>query len=123
MMEITPPQSRFGLVPMRGREEEQRSTTWIPVASKCRAVPSGAPRKNHTAGIRHLARPIRDVGFAGRRESVAGARCRCGFGETWQLADLECSSLLSSSVAIAFKWGGFAPRRHRLLRIVVWVAW
>ena len=37
-----------------------------------------------------------------------------GIGETWQLADLECSSVPSSSVAIAFKWrgslhGGKAP--------------
>src|SRR5438067_12200917 len=47
----------------------------------------------------------------------------CGSGETWQLADLECSFVLSSSVAIAFKWRGLAPRRHRLLRIVVRVAW
>ena len=47
----------------------------------------------------------------------------CGFAETWQLTDLECSSVLSSSVAIAFKWRGLAPRRHRLLRIVVRVAW
>ena len=51
-------------------------------ASDYPAVPSGAPRKNHTWDICHLARPIRDVGSEGRRESVAGARCRCGFGET-----------------------------------------
>ena len=31
-----------------------------------------------------MARPIRDVGSAGRRESVAGTRCRRGFEETWQ---------------------------------------
>ena len=29
-----------------------------------------------------MAGPIRDVGSADRRESVAGARCRCGFGDT-----------------------------------------
>ena len=29
---------------------------------------------------------IRDVGPAGRRESVAEVRCTCGFDETWQLA-------------------------------------
>jgi hypothetical protein len=29
-----------------------------------------------------LAEPIRDVGSAGRRESVAGAQGMCGFGET-----------------------------------------
>src|SRR6266699_7004955 len=101
----------------------QRYTRWIPFASKCRAVPWDAHRKNHTWGIRHLAGPIRDVGFAGRGESVAGARCRCGFVETWQLAVLECSSVISLSVVIAFKWRGLAPRRHRLLRIVVRVAW
>ena len=28
-----------------------------------------------------MAGPTRDVGPAGRGESVAGARCRCGFGE------------------------------------------
>ena len=33
------------------------------------------------------------------------------------------SSVLSSSVAIAFKWRGLAPWRHRLLRIVVRIAW
>jgi hypothetical protein len=31
-------------------------------------------RKNRTWDIRHLAQPIRDVGRAGRRESVAGAQ-------------------------------------------------
>jgi len=36
---------------------------------------------NHMWGIRHFAGPIRDVGPAGRRESVAEARGRCGFGE------------------------------------------
>ena len=37
--------------------------------------PSGAPRKNHISETRHLAGPTRDVGFAGRRESVcAGLR-------------------------------------------------
>src|SRR6266480_3677606 len=37
-------------------------------------------------GIRHLAGPIRDVGSADRRESVAGARCRCGFRDAWLLS-------------------------------------
>ena len=59
------------------------------------------------------------VGSTGRRESVARTRCRCGFGETWQLADLQSSSVLSYSVVVAFKWRGLAPRQHRLLRIVV----
>jgi hypothetical protein len=35
-----------------------------------------------------------------------------GIGETWQLADLECSSVPSSSVAIAFKWRGLARWRQ-----------
>jgi len=47
-------------------------------------------RKAHlvriTLGTRHSAGPIRDVESAGRRESVAEARCRCGSGETRQLA-------------------------------------
>ena len=42
------------------------------------------PRKNHKWGTRHLAAPIRDVGAAGRRESFAEARDRCGFGQTWR---------------------------------------
>jgi hypothetical protein len=33
-----------------------------------------------------LVAPIRDVGAVGRRESVAEARRRYGFGETWLLA-------------------------------------
>ena len=45
--------------------------------------------KNHTWGIGHLVEPSRDVGFAGRRESVAEARCTCGFGETWQLVPVR----------------------------------
>ena len=36
--------------------------------------------------------------------------------------DLECSSVLSYSVTIAFKWRGLAPWRHRLLRILVRIA-
>ena len=39
-----------------------------------RAVPRGAPRKNHTSGTRHLAQSTRDVGASGRCESVRGAR-------------------------------------------------
>ena len=73
-------------------------------------------------GFAHLAGSIRDVECVGRRESVAEARCRCGFGETWQLADPECSSGLSSSVATAFKWRWLAPWWNRFLRIVVRVA-
>ena len=51
------------------------------VVSSRRAIPSGALRKNHRWEIPHLAGSIRDVGAAGRRESVAEARRRCGFGE------------------------------------------
>ena len=40
-----------------------------------------------------MARPIRDVGLGGRRESVAGVRCRYGFGETWQFALVKGSSV------------------------------
>jgi hypothetical protein len=62
----------------------------------CRAVLSDAPRKNHTWGIRHLAQPIRDVGCEDRRESVSEARCRRGFGETWQLVPVKDSNILLS---------------------------
>jgi hypothetical protein len=70
-----------------------------------------------------MRRNDRLVGSAGRRESVGEARCSCEFGDKWQLADLGCSSVISSSVAIAFKWRGLVPRRHELLRVVVRVAW
>ena len=40
-----------------------------------------------------MARPIRDVGLGGRRGSVAGARCRYGFGETSQFALVKGSSV------------------------------
>ena len=53
------------------------------------AIPSGAPRKNHTWETRHLAGPIRDVGSGGRRESVAGAPRRCGFDATQPLVRLK----------------------------------
>jgi hypothetical protein len=33
------------------------------------------------------------------------------------------SFVISAYVAIGFKWRGFAPRRHGLLRIIVRVAW
>jgi len=48
-------------------------------ASNVLIVPSGALRKNHRWETPHLAGSIRDVGAAGRRESVAEARRRCGF--------------------------------------------
>jgi hypothetical protein len=66
-------------------------TRWIRSASIRRAILRGVLRKNHTWGTRHLAGPIRDVGSAGRCESVSGARCRYEFGETWQLAVVKDS--------------------------------
>lgn len=51
-------------------------------ASKHRAAPGGAPRKNRKWETRHLAAPIRDVAAAGRCESVAEARGMYGSGET-----------------------------------------
>jgi len=56
------------------------------VLLNCRALPSIAPRKNRISDILHLPGSIRDAGFGGRRESVAGARCRCGFRESWDVA-------------------------------------
>ena len=52
------------------------------LASNSPTLSPDAPRKHHTWGIRHLVEPIRDVGSAGRRKSVAEAQRRCGFGET-----------------------------------------
>ena len=58
-------------------------------ASNVLIVPSGALRKNHRWGILHLVESSRDVGAAGRRESVAEARRRYGFGEVRPLAQQE----------------------------------
>ena len=56
-----------------------------PTGHKFRGAASGAPRKNRTSETRRLARSIRDVAFASRREFVAEARPRCGSGDrlTW----------------------------------------
>jgi hypothetical protein len=56
-----------------------------PTGHKFRGAASGAPRKNRTWETRRLARSIRDVAFASRREFVAEARPRCGSGDrlTW----------------------------------------
>src|SRR6476660_2389054 len=57
----------------------------VPTGHKSRGAVSGAPRKNRTWETRRLARPIRDVAFASRREFVAEARPRSGSGDrlTW----------------------------------------
>ena len=56
-----------------------------PTGHKFRGAALGAPRKNRTWETRRLARSIRDVAFASRREFVAEARPRCGSGDrlTW----------------------------------------
>ncbi len=56
-----------------------------PTGHKFRGAASGAPRKNRTWETCRLARSIRDVAFASRREFVAEARPRCGSGDrlTW----------------------------------------
>ena len=73
----------FSVLPVREDDEDQQWTLWMPFASGSRAVASGVPRKNRTSGIYHLPELNPDVGRAGRRESVAGARCRCGFDDAW----------------------------------------
>src|SRR6188472_2609323 len=72
--------------PVQVRDEYQRQTRWIRFAIMYRAVPRGAPRKNHLWGTRHSVEPIRGVESAGRGESVAGVRRRCDFGEARALA-------------------------------------
>jgi len=52
-----------------------------PTGHKFRGAASGAPRKDRTWETRRLARSIRDVAFASRRESVAEARPRYGSGD------------------------------------------
>ena len=44
---------------------------------------SDAPRKNHMWGIRRLAGPIRDVGFADRRESVSAGLRKFAVRKAW----------------------------------------
>ncbi len=62
-------------------------------------------------GIRHLAGPIRDVGSADRRESVAGARCRCGFGDTSLIVLVKDPSATRDSFDEGL--GGFVDQRWR----------
>ena len=45
------------------------------------AIPSGAPRMNHTWETRHLAGPIQDAGSADHRGSVSASLRRCGLVE------------------------------------------
>ena len=71
-----------------GRSERARAANEFrpaPTEHKFRGAALGAPRKNRTWETRRLARSIRDVAFASRRESVAEARPRCGSGDrlTW----------------------------------------
>src|SRR6476659_5261710 len=56
-----------------------------PTGHRFRGTASGATRKNRTWETCRLARSIRDVAFASRREFVAEARPRCGSGDrlTW----------------------------------------
>jgi hypothetical protein len=54
-------------------------------ASGYRAIPSGAPRTNHTWEICHSDRPIPGVASEGRHESVAGALCKYGFDDAEEL--------------------------------------
>ena len=58
-----------------------RQTDWLLFVLSPATIPAGAPRKNHTWETRHLAGPTRDVGSAGRRESVSAGLCMYGFGE------------------------------------------
>ena len=52
-----------------------------PTGHKFRGAASNAPRKNRTSETRRLARSIRDVAFANRRESRL--RCRSGDRQIW----------------------------------------
>src|SRR5215468_8493202 len=72
-------------LPVREDDEDQQWTAVL-FASDQRAIPRGAPRRNHTWEICHLAGSIRDVGPGGRRESVSGAPRRCGFDQARPLA-------------------------------------
>ena len=73
---------RVSLLPVREDDEDQQCIEWILLASDYLAVPSAASRTNHTWEICHLVRPIPGVESEGRRESVAGAPRKCGFGAT-----------------------------------------
>ena len=66
------------MLPVSEEGEDQQWIEWILFVSDYRAVPSGAPRTNHTWEICHLALPNQGVESEGRRESVAGAPRKCG---------------------------------------------
>jgi hypothetical protein len=51
---------------------------------------------------------------AGRGGSVPEARCRCGFFETWQLADLKSFSFLSLFLWFEFVFPFFSMTQVRL---------
>ena len=70
-----------------------------PTGHKFRGAASGAPRKNRTSETRRLARSIRDVAFASRRESDAEARPRCGSGDrlTWTQLSAQQAQLFSTN--------------------------
>src|SRR5437764_10764769 len=61
--------------PKKRNESEPKLLWWTP--QKFGAVGSAALRKNRTSETRRWAGSIRDVAFAGRRESVAEAPPRC----------------------------------------------
>jgi hypothetical protein len=71
-----------------------------PNGHKFRGSASGAPRKNRTWETRRLARSIRDVAFASRRESVAEARPRCGSGDRliWTQPSLRQAQLVGQTI-------------------------
>ena len=54
------------------------------VLPTCPVAQRGAPRKNHTSGIRRWAESTLDVEPAGHGESAVGARRMCGLEKAWQ---------------------------------------
>ena len=70
-----------------------------PTGHRFRGAASGAPRKNRTWETRRLARSIRDVAFASRREFVAEARPRCGSGDrlTWTQLSAQQAQFCSTN--------------------------
>jgi hypothetical protein len=77
---------QINVLPVLEDGEDPQWIEWILFASDYRAVPSGAPRTNHTWEICHLALPNPGVESEGRRESVAGAPRRYGSDDPRPLA-------------------------------------